>query len=167
MEDRSFTLKMRDGEYCRDVTDVLNEIIAEMHLYYCYIHVQQEHTTCALTINEKESGLIDDLLRRLDQLAPRSQAQHTNNWLSYYFHDDMKIRTENIEQETEERRNGHAHVKAIDIDRSPLTLRVRYGKVHLGRWQRVLFFDFDDIGPRRERTISVSIINGTGGRYEL
>lgn len=157
MEDKSFTLKMGESEYCRDVTGELQDIVKTMGIENGHIYVLNEHTTCAFALNENESGLKKDFFDRMDRFAPRSQSEYAAGGLNYYRHDDSAVRTENLEPSGRERMNGHAHSKAMVM--SPyLVLRIRIGKMHLGKWQRILFFDFDDMGEKRERTISISVI---------
>lgn len=153
MEDKNFTLTMGENEYCRDVTGEIQNLVQEMGLRNGHIYVLIEHTTCAFALNENESGLKQDFLDLLDGFAPHSR---------YYRHDDSAVRTENLEESGRERMNGHAHVRSMVM--SPyLTLRIRDGRIYLGRWQSILFFDHDDDSSgRRERTISVSVINGVG-----
>ena len=61
------------------------------------------HTTCALLINEWEDGALEDFRRHLTELVPHEG--------TYYRHDDFEIRTQNMHPD--ERKNGHAHVKAM------------------------------------------------------
>ena len=59
----------------------------------------------------------------------------------------------------DERRNGHAHCRALLLGPSAC-LNVVDGRLQLGRWQRVFLVELD--GPRA-REISVLML-GEGGR---
>ena len=98
------------------------------------------HTTCALVINEWESGALADLARKLEVLVP------TND---YYAHDDADLRTQNLE-EGHERRNGWAHVAQMIMGGSSHSIPVVDGRPLLGRWQRVFLVELDDA---RDRTV--------------
>ena len=116
------------------------------------------HTTCALLLQEDEPCMVQDLLDRLGKIAPRSARNVPPTSLLYYRHDDHRVRTVNLEPKGRERINGHAHVKASFL--SPfLIFWVVNGVIQLGEFQQILFFDFDDLGERRERQVSVTFIS--------
>ena len=158
MQDKYFTVRFENEEFYRNITDKVQEVVVNWNLKDGHIHVFVEHTTCAIFLQEDEPCLMKDLLLRLGWIAPTSQKKVGERYPdahSYYRHDDFSVRTKNLGHK--ERINGHAHVRASFLDR-PWMLRVRNGKIHLGRWQQLLFFDFDDLEERRERKIVVSII---------
>jgi len=72
----------------------------------------------------------------------------------YFKHDDFSIRTENMTPH--ERKNAVAHLKAAMI-RESLLWSFNNGKINLGRWQSMLFWDFDPKG-RKERRIQIVVI---------
>ena len=72
----------------------------------------------------------------------------------YLKHDDFSIRTENVNPG--ERKNATAHLKAAMI-RESLLWSFSGGKLNLGKWQSMLFWDFDPKG-RKERRLQVVVI---------
>lgn len=84
------------------------------------------HTTTGLTVNEADPSLMKDMMNLLDKLAPEK---------GDYLHDH-------------DEGNAHAHLRAALIGNS-VTIPVTEGRMRLGTWQRILFFEFD--GPRRRR----------------
>jgi thiamine phosphate synthase YjbQ (UPF0047 family) len=72
----------------------------------------------------------------------------------YFGHDDFSIRTENVNPN--EKKNAIAHLKAAMI-RESLLWSFRERKLNLGKWQNVLFWDFDPEG-RSGRQIQVVVI---------
>ncbi len=72
----------------------------------------------------------------------------------YLKHDDFSIRTENMNPN--ERKNAMAHLKAAMV-RESLLWSLSGGKLNLGKWQSVLFWDFDPKG-RKERRLQVVVI---------
>lgn len=153
MDDKYFIVRLEEDELYRNITDRIQRLVSEWSLRDGHINVLVEHTTCAMLIQEDEPCLMQDMFNCLDRVVPVSR----RNREGYYRHDDLTVRTKNLETGTEERVNGHAHLRASFFNQS-IILRVRGFKLHLGKWQQILFFDFDNLGERRDRTISVSVM---------
>jgi len=98
------------------------------------------HTTCALLINEWEDGALADFRARMESTVPEE---------IYYAHDDHDLRTQNL-QESHERQNGHAHVKAMLLSATSHAIPVSAGEPAFGRWQRLILFEMDQ---PKERSI--------------
>ncbi|MFL5768242.1 MAG: secondary thiamine-phosphate synthase enzyme YjbQ [Actinomycetota bacterium] len=98
------------------------------------------HTTCALLINEWEDGALADFRARMESSVPEE---------IYYAHDDHDLRTQNL-QESHERQNGHAHVKAMLLSATSHAIPVSAGDPAFGRWQRLILFEMDE---PKERSI--------------
>jgi len=92
------------------------------------------HTTCALLINEWEDGALADFRARMESTVPEE---------IYYAHDDHDLRTQNL-QESHERQNGHAHVKAMLLSATSHAIPVSAGEPAFGRWQRLILFEMDE-----------------------
>lgn len=125
-----------------DLTDRLEALVADAGLRFGIVNVQSLHTTTAIVVNEHEPLLLADFQALLEATAPGDSA---------YRHDDTAVRTVNLTDA--ERRNGHAHCRALLLP-SSACLNVVGGRLLLGRWQRVFLVELD--GPR-EREISVLI----------
>jgi len=97
------------------------------------------HTTAALLINEWEEGALEDFRTRVQALVPED---------IYYAHDDMKRRTQNLD-ESHERQNGHSHVKAMLLSATSHAIPVSAGEPMLGRWQRLILFEMDEPKERQ------------------
>jgi secondary thiamine-phosphate synthase enzyme len=98
------------------------------------------HTTCALMINEWEDGAMDDIAKRLRALVPDD---------IYYAHDDLDRRTQNFNDEGEERRNGPAHVSQMIVGGTSHAIPVSGGAPLLGRWQRLALIELDEPKERK------------------
>ena len=128
-----------------DLTDDLRRAIKDagvtdgIALAFC------AHTTCALLINEWEDGALADFRRHLTDLVPHQGA--------YYRHDDFEIRTQNMHED--ERRNGHAHVKAMLLSATSHAIPVTGGEPALGTWQRLIFFEMDE---PKDRVVTFQIL---------
>ena len=99
--------------------------------------VSVPHTTCAVTLNEPEPGLLDDLARALEQLVP---------WNGRYAHN----------QGAED--NAAAHVRANLIGHQ-VFVPVVQGRLQAGVWQDVLLVECD--GPRT-RTVELRLLPAGG-----
>ena len=123
-----------------DLTESLEELVAESHVLMGFVNVQSLHTTTAIVVNEGEPLLLEDFECALRKLAPDDVA---------YRHDDETTRTVNLNPG--ERPNGSSHCKALFLSPS-VCLNVVGGRLLLGRWQRVFVVELD--GPQ-ERDVAV------------
>jgi secondary thiamine-phosphate synthase enzyme len=102
--------------------------------------VYSPHTTCAVLINERESGFILDFEDLVEGMVPRTAA---------YRHDDLALRTENLEDDDHDVPNGHAHCRHGLLASSSQTIPIVDGDLQLGRWQRVFLLELDRARERR------------------
>lgn len=92
-------------------------------------------STAAITTIEFEPGLVEDLGRVLEEIAPRDAPYaHEARW-----HDD----------------NGHSHIRASLIGPS-VSIPFSDGRLALGTWQQVVLCEFDT--RPRERTVVVQVV---------
>jgi secondary thiamine-phosphate synthase enzyme len=105
------------------------------------------HTTCALLINEWEDGALEDFRRHLTDLVPHEGR--------YYRHDDFDVRTQNLHED--ERKNGHAHVKAMLLSATSHAVPVVAGEPALGTWQRLILFEMDE---PKDRVVTFQVLGG-------
>jgi secondary thiamine-phosphate synthase enzyme len=103
--------------------------------------VYSPHTTCAVLINERESGFMQDFRETLEGLIPAEGP--------YYRHDDMSIRTEGLEDDPHEFPNGHSHCRAGILSSSSQTIPIVDGELLLGRYQSIFFLELDRAKPRK------------------
>ncbi len=101
----------------------------------CLLLISVPHTTCAVTLNEPEPGLLGDFAQALERLVP---------WDDDYAH--------NYGAED----NAAAHVRANLVGHQVL-VPVVDGLLQVGVWQDVLLIECD--GPR-SRTIDVRLVAG-------
>lgn len=92
-------------------------------------------STASITTIEYEPGLIKDLPRALQKIAPKGEHyDHHETW-----NDD----------------NGHSHVRASLIGPS-ITVPIKEGKLLHGTWQQIVFIELDT--SPRNRNIIVQIV---------
>jgi secondary thiamine-phosphate synthase enzyme len=122
-----------------DLTEELERAIKDSGVTDGAVIAFCAHTTCALLVNEWEDGALDDFRNRVIHLVPDDV---------YYAHDDLARRTQNLD-ESHERRNGPAHVKAMLLSASSHAIPVVNGEPMLGRWQRLILFEMDEPKDRQ------------------
>jgi secondary thiamine-phosphate synthase enzyme len=92
-------------------------------------------STGAITTIEYESGVIKDLQKAIEKIAPSDiPYEHDKRWGDG---------------------NGFSHVRAA-LMKPGLSIPLVKGRLILGTWQQIIFIDFDN--RRRERNILVHII---------
>lgn len=129
-----------------DLTTRLARFVSRSGIRHGLLGVHTLHTTTSIVLNEDEPLLRDDIVRQMERLAPSDIP---------YAHDDPNRRR--VNRVPEERVNGHAHCRALGLGAS-LSLSVVDGVLLLGRWQRILFVDFD--GPQ-VRQVAATIVGAS------
>lgn len=140
-EIRSIEIRTESKIQIKDITQEINTVLEESKIGKGLVYVFTKHTTTALRVNENEKRLIEDMQQKLEEFAPIGKK---------YLHNDIHLR----DCPPNEPLNGHAHLKALVLNTSE-TIPVVKGKLCLGKWQSVLFFELD--GPRK-REVHIHII---------
>lgn len=135
--------QMEGKFHFEDITEELKKFVKESGIKNGLINVQSFHTTASLILNENEPLLIKDIKANLERTAPEDME---------YNHDNFEVRTVNMCDD--ECANGHSHCKAIRLP-SSVTLNLVEGKVQLGQWQRLLFFELD---RKRKRKVQIQVL---------
>ncbi len=127
-------VSMNTGIDIQDITDDLQRLTTASGVAEGTLNVTVIGSTGSVTTIEHEPGVVQDLKRAVDQLAPPGQVYaHEQAW-----HDG----------------NGHSHVQAALLGPS-IALAVRNGRVRLGTWQQVVVLNHDN--KARKRKVDVSI----------
>ena len=121
-----------------DLTEVVREVVARARVQHGQVTVYSPHTTTSVVINESETGFVNDFRRLITMVVPVD---------GYYEHDDLEIRTENLQED--EYRNGHAHCRQLLVGTTSATIPVVEGEILIGLYQRVLFLELDQARERR------------------
>ncbi|MGD1703961.1 secondary thiamine-phosphate synthase enzyme YjbQ [Dapis sp. BLCC M229] len=120
-----------------NITPQVIDVLTKTGITDGQVIVFSRHTTTALAINENEERLIEDLKVYLRKLAPESDK---------YLHNDLHLR----DVPPDEPINAHSHLMAMTLNNSEV-IPVVEGKLALGSWQSVLFFELD--GPRKRNVL--------------
>jgi len=126
-----------------DITADVEKVLISSGIEEGYALVYSPHTTCGLLVNEKESGLLNDIDSTMQRLVPEGNG---------YLHDDFTVRTENMNPG--ETKNAHAHLRFLMAGRVSEYIPVSEGMLMLGEWQRVMFVEFD---RARDREIVIQV----------
>ena len=130
----SIEVKLRTGPDIIDITPELKRLIKKLSIGNGSLLATMVGSTGSLTTIEYEPGVVEDLKRAVDRLAPPgAEYEHEKAW-----HDG----------------NGHSHVQAALLGPS-LVLPVRNKRLKLGTWQQAVAINHDN--RPRTRTIEVTI----------
>ena len=121
-----------------DITHEIQQIIHKSKITEGIACVFNSGSTGAITTIEHEPGLLKDLPRALEVIAPKNiHYDHHETW-----HDD----------------NGHSHVRASLLGPS-LSIPIQNGHLLHGTWQQIVFVELDT--QPRTRHISVQLVGDT------
>ncbi len=134
-------IETSEGINIHNITPQIEAMISSTEIKYGQVLVFSRHTTTALAINENESILLEDVKVFLQKLAPSSDK---------YLHNDLHLRGD---IPPDEPMNAHSHLVAMMLSSSEVVPIVD-GKLALGTYQSVLFFELDGA---RKRTVSCQI----------
>jgi secondary thiamine-phosphate synthase enzyme len=128
-------VKLKIGPDMCDITPELENLISESQIQTGNLCATMVGSTGSMTTIEFEPGVVEDLKRAINTLAPPGlEYEHEKAW-----HDG----------------NGHSHVQAALLGPS-LVLPVRDGKLRRGTWQQVVAINHDN--RPRTRTVEVTVI---------
>jgi len=129
------TIDTTAGVQIIDITSEINKLLAKSDLQEGLATVFVPGSTATVTTIEYEPGLVADMTKALDRIAPRNgHYEHDQRW-----HDG----------------NGHSHIRAAFLKPS-VTIPFSNNTLMLGTWQQLMFIELD-VRPRN-RTIIVQFI---------
>ena len=133
METISVELGM--GPDIRDVTGELNRLVAAAGIRDGVLAATVVGSTGSITTLEYEPGVVEDLKRAVNRLAPPGDDYaHELAW-----HDG----------------NGHSHVQAALLGPS-IQIAVREGRLLLGTWQQIVVINHDNRSRKRPVAVTVT-----------
>lgn len=116
-----------------EITDEVGEMLESTGLSDGLVNIFVPGATGAITTLEHEPGVCHDFRELFDFIAPVGRDYHHNR--------------RGVDS------NGHSHVRAGLLGPS-LTVPFDGGKMQLGRWQQVVFIDFDEVPRSRSLVIT-------------
>jgi len=133
-----------------DLTEDVEGVVARSGVVDGLAVVFSRHTTAAITVNELEPLLLEDMAAFLERVAPCAAA---------YRHNDFSVRTVNMTPD--ESPNGHAHCLQLVLGASQ-SVPIRDGRLVLGRWQRIFMVELDHPRPREAVVQTLGIARSSG-----
>ncbi|MEM1586294.1 MAG: secondary thiamine-phosphate synthase enzyme YjbQ [Candidatus Bathyarchaeia archaeon] len=131
-------VKSKERMQVINVTSEVSGVIERSGIKNGFVNIWVPHTTAAITVNEHDPDLWEDILIVMGKIAP----------IKGDYRHNAKYKWVPGEQ------NAHAHILSSLI-KPFVTIPVVDGRMLLGTWQSVLFIEMD--GPR-SRTIQIQII---------
>jgi secondary thiamine-phosphate synthase enzyme len=130
-----FTLNTKGFGDTIDITDGVSKAVERSRVVEGLVTVFCPGSTGTVTTIEYEAGIIRDLQRALERIAPTgAEYEHNRRWGDG---------------------NGFSHVRAALLKPS-LSIPLSEGRLSLGTWQQIVFIDFDN--RERHRKIVVQIV---------
>jgi secondary thiamine-phosphate synthase enzyme len=131
---KTLSFQTKGNDDMVDITSMVQDALSESSLSSGIVTVFVPGSTASVTTIEYEPGLIKDLPRAMEKLAPKG---------AHYDHDARWGDG-----------NGHAHVRASTVGPG-LVVPFQNGRLMLGTWQQIVFIDFDNRPRRRELIVQI------------
>lgn len=112
-----------------NITDEVQDIVDRSGVQEGMVLVSAMHITAGIYVNDAESGLIADIDKWLEELAPFD--------INYNHHRTGET-------------NGDSHLKSLLIGHEVI-VPITKAKLDFGTWQQIYYAEFD--GQRRKRVI--------------
>ena len=132
LEVTEISIKTTEKTDILDLTPKVREVMERSNIQNGTVSLFIPGSTAALTTIEYESGVINDLKKAIERLAPEN---------AYYEHNERWGDG-----------NGYSHVRAALLGPS-LHIPMIDGKLTLGTWQQIVLLDFDN-RPRKRKIIA-------------
>ena len=127
------TLKSSGRRQLIDLTSEVTQFVRKSNVRDGICIISVPHATAAIIANEHETGLLDDLLRKIEALFPES-ASYSHNAI-----DD----------------NADAHIASAFLGHSR-AFPIMNRELIRGTWQNIFFVELD--GPRSRRDVVLQAI---------
>lgn len=130
-----FSIETKGHNDIIDITQKVEKMVGDSEVKDGLVLVFVPGSTATVTTIEYEPGVLEDLKRVLEKIAPESEEyEHNKAWGDG---------------------NGYAHVRAA-LMKPSLCLPIENGKIIHGTWQQIVLIDFDN--RPRTRNIVVKVI---------
>ena len=127
----TISLSTRGFGDTQDITNAVAETLDASAVQNGLVTVFCQGSTGTITTIEFEPGVIQDLKKALEKIAPSGVPyEHDKAWQDG---------------------NGFSHVRAA-LMKPSLTIPIIAGKMQLGTWQQIVFIDFDN-RPRNRKVL--------------
>ena len=128
-------LETGEGIALHDIMPGIRDTVVTSGIRNGFVTVTSQHTTTAISINENEERLVEDVKTFLAGLIPAGDR---------YLHNDIDLR----DCPEDEPENAHSHLAAMLLGSSEV-VALANGELVLGQYQSVMLYELD--GPRTRR----------------
>jgi len=135
------TVSTQRGTSLHNITPSVSKVVSASGITEGIVAITSQHTTTAITLNEDEQRLREDIKHYFEKLVPADRP---------YQHNDIHLR----DCDPEEPENAHSHLIAMMLGSSE-SVAVKDGRLTLGQWQSLMMIELD--GPRSRR-VSVQVV---------
>ncbi len=132
---RTLTFQTRRRRELVRVTDEVQDFCRESGIREGLLLVSAMHITAGVFVNDDEPGLHEDIEDWVQRLAPGPAADDSRPGPDYRHHRGGED-------------NGDAHLKNLLIGHQ-VVVPVTAGRLDLGPWQQVFYYEFDGRRPKR------------------
>jgi len=132
---RYLTFETRERRELVRITDEVTAFCAESGIEEGLLLVSAMHITAAVIVNDDEPGLHADIEEWVQRLAPGPSPDGRDPGPDYRHHRSGED-------------NGDAHLKNLLLGHQVI-LPITAGRLDLGPWQQVFYFEFDGQRPKR------------------
>jgi secondary thiamine-phosphate synthase enzyme len=115
-----------------NLTDEICSFVEATTIADGHIQISVLHTTAGIFVNEWQDALLTDMKLIIEKVVPQDV---------YYKHNDLEF-------SDCDKSNAHSHLRNVVLGHC-LTLPISQGKIVLGRWQTIIFSEFD--GPNQRK----------------
>jgi secondary thiamine-phosphate synthase enzyme len=131
----TFSLSTKGFTDVIDITGHVSSAVGRSGVKDGLVTVFCQGSTGAVTTIEYESGVVNDLRKAIERIAPSNiPYEHDRRWGDG---------------------NGFSHVRAA-LMKPALTVPLTGGELSLGTWQQIVFIDFDN--RKRQRKLIVQVV---------
>ncbi|RLG60980.1 YjbQ family protein [Candidatus Geothermarchaeota archaeon] len=130
---KTFVFKTERTYELIDITRSVEEVVRESGIKNGICLVYAPHATAAVVVNEHERGLMEDILRKIEEEFPRD-----GKWKHNIIDD-----------------NAAAHLGSVFLSTSKV-FPVINGELIRGTWQNIFLVEMD--GPRSRRRVLVQVL---------
>lgn len=111
-----------------NITEQVEEVLARAKVIDGFCFVSAMHITAGIYVNDAESGLLNDIAKWIEDLAPYDVDRYEHH------------------QTGED--NGDAHLKSFLTNHS-LTAPITKGRLDFGTWQQIFYAEYDGLRNKR------------------
>ena len=135
IESKTIRVETTSGTDIIDLTSLVTDELDEFSILNGAVTIFTPGSTAALTTIEYERGVIEDLKKAIQRMAPEDlYYEHNERWGDG---------------------NGYSHVRAALIGPS-LNIPVIDGRLTLGTWQQIVLIDFDNRARQRKVIVQLA-----------